>query len=168
MKEDIGEVTKCYTVKFRRKSKHSAARLWRAITDPEEVGAWMGAPTKIDLRVGGDYLVDFHGNGEDGLDGIIARVEPERRLGYLWGWSYAEFEIEDGEDGCSYVFLQNGLADRGVDADEEGLAAGWHEFFDRLDDHLDGVSRTKEAHTARWHALKPAYREQLDAVIRGR
>ena len=166
MSEDIGRITRCYTVTFHRRSKHSAARLWRAITDPDEVAAWMGAPAKIDLRVGGDYFVDFHGNGEDGLDGIIVRVENERKLGYLWGWSYAEWNIEDGDDGCRYTFLQNGLADRGED--EEGLPAGWHEFFERLDDHLDGVSRSDEEHSARWQALKPAYREQLDAVIRNR
>lgn len=74
--------------------------------------------------------------------------------------------IEDREDGSRYTFLHNGLTDRGEDVDEEGLPAGWHEFFDRLDDHLDGVSRSESEHTARWHALKPAYREQLDAVIR--
>lgn len=166
MSDDIGVITQCYTVKFERRSKHSASRLWRAITDPDEVQAWMGAPATIDLHVGGDYFVDFHGNGEDGLDGILVRIERERKLGYVWGWSYAEWEIADTEDGCRYTFVQNGLADRGED--EEGLPAGWHEFFDRLDDHLDGVSRTKDEHTARWHALKTPYRKQLDEVVRGR
>lgn len=165
MTNEIGEITRCYTVKFRRQSKHSAARLWRAITDPDEVSVWMGAPTKVDLRVGGDYVVDFHDGGDGGLDGIIVRVEQDRRLAYVWGWSYAEFELRDTDDGCSYTFVQNGLADRGED--EEGLAAGWHEFFDRLDDHLDGIGRTKEEHTERWLALKPAYRAQLDTVLRG-
>jgi uncharacterized protein YndB with AHSA1/START domain len=167
MSEDIGVITKCYTVTFERKSKHPASRLWSAITSPDEVEAWMGAPAKVDLRVGGDYFVDFHGNGEDGLDGIIVRVEIERKLGYVWGWSYVEWEIEDGDDGCRYTFVHNGQTDRGVDADEEGLPAGWHEFFDRLDDHLDGVSRSEDEHRGRWHALKPAYRQRLDAVIRG-
>jgi uncharacterized protein YndB with AHSA1/START domain len=164
MSEDIGEITKCYTVTFERTSKHPASRLWEAITNPDDVEAWMGAPAKVDLRPGGDYFV---GIGEDGLDGIIVRVENERKLGYVWGWSYIEWEIEDGDDGCRYTFVHHGQTDRGVDADEEGLPAGWHGFFDRLDDHLDGVSRSEDEHTARWHALKPAYRQRLDAVIRG-
>ena len=164
MSEDIGTITKCYTVTYRRKSKHSAARLWRAITEPDEVAAWMGTAAKVDLRPGGTYFVDFGGDGPDQLEGIIVRVEPGRKLGYVWGWSYAEWEISEELDGSSYTFLQNGLADRGDD--EEGLPAGWHEFFERLDDHLDGITRTEDEHAARWHALKPAYREQLDAVIR--
>lgn len=164
MTKDIGEIFKCYSVIYERKSKHSADRLWRAITDPNEVGAWMGVAAKVDLEPGGAYHVDFGGDGPNDLDGIIVRVEAGKKLGYVWGWSYVEWDITDGPDGCTYVFLQNGLADRGHD--EEGLPAGWHEFFDRLDDHLDGVARTDDEHTARWEALKPAYREQLDAVIR--
>ncbi len=165
MTDDIGEITKCYTVIFKRTSKHRAARFWRAITEPDEIEKWMGGPSKVDLRVGGEWIVDF--GGDDGtLDGIIVRAEDEKQLGYVWGWSYCEWVIEDGEDGCTYTFVQNGLADRGEDADEEGLPAGWHEFFDRLDDHLDGITRSEEEHTARWHALKPPYRAQLDALIR--
>ena len=166
MTNDIGEIFKCYSVIFKRHSKHDAARMWRAITEPDEIASWMGAPAKVDLRVGGDYFVDFHGNGEDGLDGIIVRCEEEKKLAYVWGWSYCEWVIEDGEDGCSYTFVQNGLADRGLDADEEGLAAGWHGFFDQLDWHLDGKRWTKEEGEAVWHARKPAYRAQLDSVIR--
>ncbi len=76
----------------------------------------MGAPAKVDLRVGGDYFVDFHGNGESG---------------------------------CRYTFVHNGLTDRGVDADEEGLPAGWHEFFDR------------------WMITSTAYREARTSTRRG-
>ena len=166
MNDDIGDITKCYTVTFNRHSKHSAARLWRAITEPDELTAWMGFPSKVDLRPGGDYVVDF--GGDDGvLDGIIVRVEDEKKLGYVWGWSYVEWVItDDGPQGCSYTFVQNGLTDRGVDADEEGLPAGWHGFLDQLDWHLDGKPWTKEEGEAVWYAHKPAYRAQLDAVIR--
>ena len=165
MHEDIGEITRCYRVTFERRSKHPMSRLWRAITEPADIDAWMGARTKVDLRVGGEYFVDFQGEGDGDLDGILVRVEPERRLAYVWGSSYVEWVLEADGDGSRYTFVQNGLVDRGED--EEGLAAGWHEFFDRLDEHLDGVSRSEDEHTARWHALKPHYRKQLDSVIRG-
>lgn len=163
MTHDIGTITKCYTVTYHRESKHSSERLWHAITDPAELTAWMGAPSKVDLRVGGAYVVDFHDDGK-GLEGIIVRIHDGVKLGYIWGWSYVEWTIEPSDRGCRYTFVHNGLTDRGED--EEGLPAGWHEFFERLDDHLDGRRRTAEEHTARWHALKPAYRKQLDALIR--
>ena len=122
------------------------------------------------VRVRPDAQRRLYAVDPDGFDVIELwlerRVEPEHRLGYIWGWSYQEFELHEDGDGATYAFVQNGLTDRGEDADEEGLAAGWHEFFDRLDDHLDQVSRTEEEHTARWHELKPSYREQLDRVVR--
>ena len=37
MSEDIGVITKCYTVTFERTSKHAASRLWGAITNPDDV-----------------------------------------------------------------------------------------------------------------------------------
>jgi uncharacterized protein YndB with AHSA1/START domain len=159
---DLGEITKCYTVTFHRRSKHPAERLWSAITEADEIAKWMGSPARVDLRVGGDYIVDFQGEGEGSLDGVIVRVETGRRLGYVWGWSYIEWSIEDGPRGCSYTFVQNGLADRGED--EEGLPAGWHSFLDRLGGHLDGVYLSKDHEKQRWESLKPGYRKQLDAI----
>ena len=73
------------------------------------------------------------------IRGIIVRVEPGRLLGYVWGWSYAEWQLhDDGAGGCRYTFIQNGLADRGDD--EEGLPAGWHGFLDRLADQAPAAA----------------------------
>lgn len=161
-----GVITRCYTVKFVRRSKHPAERLWRAITLPEEIEGWMSYPAQIDLRPGGDWRVDFSSTGEGELDGVIVRVETGRRLTYVWGWSVIEWLIEDTPEtgGCTYTFVQNGLADRGED--EEGLPAGWHDFLDNLDVHLEGRAQGREQRKARWLALKPRYRDQLDRVVR--
>jgi len=164
MTGEFGEITKCYTVTFNRTSKHSADRFWRAITEPDEIAKWMGGPARVDLRPGGDWFVDFPDDADGDLAGVIVRVEHGRVLTYVWGLSVVEWTISDGEDGCTYTFVQTGLADRGED--EEGLPAGWHEFFDRLDRHLDGVYLTDDEHEANWQALKPPYRAQLEAVIR--
>ena len=87
-----------------------------------------------------------------------------RILTFAWDLSVVEWTIADAPDGCTYTFVQTGLADRGED--EEGLPAGWHEFFDTLDRHLDGVYLTDDEQRANWEALKPPYRAQLEAVIR--
>ena len=124
----------------------------------------MDFPTKIDLRVGGEYLVDFGSTDQGAIHGVIARIEPGRLLAYVWGWSVVEWSIEAAPDGCSYTFVQNGLADRGDD--EEGLAAGWHEFLDRLDGHLDGEYIPRAQQKENWESLKPPYRMMLEAAIR--
>jgi uncharacterized protein YndB with AHSA1/START domain len=164
MNDDIGEITLCYTIKFDRVSKHPAKRLWAAITDPAEIGKWMDYPARVDLRPGGEYVVDFSRTNEGALDGVIVRVRPERLLTYVWGWSVVEWSLEDVPGGgCKYRFVHNGQADRGEG--EEGLPAGWHEFLIRFDRHLDGAYLTQEQQKANWERLKPRYLERLDKVL---
>ena len=165
MTDRLGTIERCYTVRFERESKHSAARLWKALTDADEVSAWMDYPASIDLRPGGRWYVDFSKTDEGDLDGIVVRAEPERLLTYLWGLSVCEWTIAPATAGCTYTFVQAGLALRDID-DEEGLAAGWHVFFDQLDLHLDGQPIIRADQMAKWNELKPPYRERLDAALR--
>jgi uncharacterized protein YndB with AHSA1/START domain len=156
MNDEIGEICACYTVTFERKSKHCVKRLWAAITDAREVGQWMNYPARIDLRVGGEWNVDFSQTNDGALASIIVRVEPEHVLTYVWGLSVVEWTLDDAPGGCNYRF---------VHADEEGLPAGWHDFLDQLDRHLDGVHLSEKDRTINWQRLKPFYRERLDRVL---
>ncbi|MEO8540422.1 MAG: SRPBCC domain-containing protein, partial [bacterium] len=135
---DLGTLTHCYSIRYDRTSKHSAERLWRAITDPTEVTSWMQYPATVDLRVGGDYRVDFSKTNSGLLDGVIVAIEPARLLRYAWGTTIVEWTIEPAAQGCKHTFLQTGLPDRGPG--EEQLVAGWHAWFDDLDTFLDGRS----------------------------
>jgi uncharacterized protein YndB with AHSA1/START domain len=164
--ERLGTITPCYTMTFRRHTPHPAARLWAAITDASEIAAWMGYPTEVDLRVGGRWYVDFSRTEGGDLPGVIIRVEIERVLSYVWGWSVIEWTLAPVEDGCEYTFVHAGQHDRGED--EEGLAAGWHSFLDQLGRHLEGAVLDAHEEHANWLRLKPAYREQLDRVLPGR
>ncbi len=153
---DLGTFTHCYTIRYDRTSKHSPERLWRAITDSDEVTSWMQYPARIDLRVGGDYFVDFSTTNSGSLDGVIVAVEPARLLRYAWGTSIVEWTIEAAADGCKHSFLQSGLADRGPG--EEGLAAGWHAWFDDLDTYLDGEPPAPLTDRRPWIALGERYK----------
>jgi uncharacterized protein YndB with AHSA1/START domain len=165
MSDKLGEITNCYTMWFKRRSKHDAARVWRALTDPDEVAAWMEAPARIDLRPGGDWFIDFPAveAGDGPMDGILFKIEEERVLAYVWGISVVQWTIEPEEDGCTYVFIHNGCADRGEL--EAGLAAGWHGFLDQFDAHLDGRTWSKEQAKADWERLHAPYDDQLNAVL---
>ena len=163
MTDRLGKITRCYTIRYDRHSKHSPSRLWAAITRADEVSAWMDYPAKIDLRVGGEWHVDFGRTGDGELAGVIVRVEPGKVLTYAWGLSMCEWTITPASEGCDYTFVHAGMAFRDIE-DEEGLAAGWHDFFDRLDLHLDGIHISESEQKARWNALKPAYKEMLDAA----
>lgn len=163
MNDELGEITPCYTITFRRTSKHSAKRVWAAITEPDQISAWMDYPATVKLAPGGEWHVDFSRTNEGALEGVIVRVEPERLLAYVWGMSVVEWTLEDIDGGCRYQFVHQGLADRGDG--EEGLPAGWHEFLDRLDRHLDGATYTVGEQKANWERLKGPYLERLNRVL---
>jgi uncharacterized protein YndB with AHSA1/START domain len=161
----LGEVTRCYSLRYRRHSKHPPARLWRAITDPLEIERWMGYPARVDLRVGGDYFVDFQTSSPENLDGVIVAVEPERRLAYAWGLSVIQWTLMPDEDrgGTGYTFIDHGTQIRDV-PDEEGVAIGWHAWLASLDAFLDGdvsASLTPASHGA----LSAAYRARIEEAI---
>jgi uncharacterized protein YndB with AHSA1/START domain len=168
---DLGEITPCWTITFRRESTHSPQRLWHAITDPDEVSKWMGYPARIDLRPGGDYHLDFSRSreGDDGgeLDGVIVRVVGERHLAIVWGRSVLEWDIEPDGERCRYTFAHHGQeppseGDRHTD---EGIAAGWHAFLDAFAAHLDGAPPAAVRANAQ-PQLEARYRERVAAVIK--
>ena len=68
MSEDIGEITKCYTVKYERLSKHPVSRMWDAITDPEAISDWL-MPTDFAPRLG--HKFQFRTKPAPGFDGIV-------------------------------------------------------------------------------------------------
>jgi len=163
MSDELGEITACYTIRYERQSKHAPARLWRAITDSAEVSRWMSRSARIDLRVGGDYFVQFE-PGAGALDGVIVRAEPEHNLAYVWGLSVVEWTIEPDGDGSRYSFVHHGMSVRGL-PDEEGVASGWHVWLDDFERHLSGKAPDPEIGRARFEALSPPYRERLEAVL---
>jgi uncharacterized protein YndB with AHSA1/START domain len=174
MTDELGDVTKSYTITFHRRSKHSAARVWRALTDPDEVERWTEAPAKVDLRVGGSYVLFAEADEPEAC--VIVQIEPEHVLTYVWGlsnppaWgrraSVVQWTIDGDEDGdgCTLTFVHNGCADRGDG--EEGLAAGWHGFLDQLDGHLDGTTISADEGKEIWERRHEPYLERLTAAIR--
>ena len=161
---DLGEITRCYSLRYERRSKHSPERLWRAITDASELSRWMSYPARVDLRVGGDYTVDFSRTSEGTLDGVIVRIEPARRLAYAWGTSVIEWTLEPDGDGCRYTFAHHGMARRDI-PDEEGVAVGWHLWLDDFEAHLSGALPTLDASRTRSRELAKTYRARLDEVL---
>ena len=161
----LGVYARGYCISFDRKSKHSPARLWRAITDSVELTRWMAYPMTVDLRVGGGYHADFGRTGGGQLNGVIVKVESERVLRYAWGSSTVEWKIEPDGAGSRFTFAQHGLFPREIPG-EEGAAAGWHAWLEDLDLFLETGAPSSEAHgEKRWYELQPGYRAALEAVV---
>jgi uncharacterized protein YndB with AHSA1/START domain len=129
------------------------AAVYRALTDPEELGKWWGprgftAPSvEFDPQVGGGYRIAMQPPDGDlfHLSGEFREVEPPARLAYTFRW-----DPPDPDDRETVVTLS--LEDRGEEtelrltqgefATEERYAlheAGWTESFERLEQVLGEV-----------------------------
>ncbi|MBO0839211.1 MAG: SRPBCC domain-containing protein [Sciscionella sp.] len=60
----------------------STDTVWQHLTEPTAVSEWLGQPRVLDLRVGGQMLVD-HGDGYT-CDGRISAIEPGAHLEMTW------------------------------------------------------------------------------------
>lgn len=75
------------SVLISRRFATTAARLWRAHTDPDAIQAWMGTPRypmtacSVDLRVGGTFRYTW-GDGEQSMAvaGTFLELDPPRRI----------------------------------------------------------------------------------------
>lgn len=147
----------------------SPERLWRALTEADELAGWFGQRCAIDLRPGGDAWFDWD---EGGLyRARVEVVEPVRRLVVRWATerdravdegpsTVMEWTIEPGREGGSILNLrETGFTDSGS---RFGNVHGWmdelHDLAERVAEHPweAGIRRTYALRSAPdrvWRAI---------------
>jgi uncharacterized protein YndB with AHSA1/START domain len=122
-------------VRLERRLDHSVERVWRAITEPEELRQWSPGVPRWELEPGNVFTSeDAEGTGR------IVEVDPPRLLAYEWERDAFRFELHPDGDGCRLVFTHV-LDDATLG---ERTAAGWELYFDRFDAHLAGGFLSEE------------------------
>jgi uncharacterized protein YndB with AHSA1/START domain len=146
--EDMAEIIDGHTLRFVRVVKHPPERVWRAITDREELEAWMRyAVPLFEARDGG--RVHFFGEREQTprIDGKIFIFDPPRTLAYSFydpgiaeeaqigerTWA-VRWDLEPVAEGCRLTFVHRHLGGALL----WGLGQGWHGFLDQLVAYLQG------------------------------
>lgn len=147
--DSLAKVETIYRMDWNRTYPQSVERVWAAISNQDEITAWMKFTTKLEPRIGGAIHIDFSSQGS--LEGIVCNLESPRLLIYAWGDSLVKWELEE-VSGTTRLHLSH----VGVLPDLlTGLGAGWHAFLDQLEDHLMGSSRPN-----RYRELKSRYEEE--------
>jgi uncharacterized protein YndB with AHSA1/START domain len=161
MKQDeLAHFIDRWTIEYVRTYPHPIERVWRAITEPQEFGAWF-IPGSIELSVGGAYV--FGGPDHTDFKGRVVALEPPRLIRFGGDGTHVEggeagwfqYELASVKGGTRMAFTQcfpPGLAyapsaDEYIGGDlpvsgtpwKPGVVAGWHDIFDALRDRLDGV-----------------------------
>lgn len=146
---------------FERRIAASPERIWRALTEPEELEAWL-ARAELELRPGAAIVLTFDNeDAESVMHGTITDVQEGRVIEYSWGEGNVEsvvrFEIAPDGDGTRLTLTHT--FER-VD-DLSGFGAGWHHHLELLDAHASGSDREWD-----WNRFR-ALRQEYEALPRG-
>lgn len=132
-----------------RRIKAAPARIWAAITAPEQMVRWWGpdaGPTlsaEADVRPGGRFSVVFRllNGDEHNPTGVYREVVPDRKLVFTWEWAGARerdslvtFLLVPFEGGTQLTLIHEQLPPDAVESHEHGWA-GW---ADKLAAYLGG------------------------------
>jgi uncharacterized protein YndB with AHSA1/START domain len=125
-----------------RRINASPAKVWAAITRPDQMIQWWGpdaGPTlraDVDVRPGGRFSVVFRllNGDEHNPTGIYREVIPEQKLVFTWDLpgereSLVTFLLEPIDGGTELTLLHEHLPD---EAERESHEQGWSGLLDKL------------------------------------
>jgi uncharacterized protein YndB with AHSA1/START domain len=134
-------------LRFERRYRQPVDRVWRAISDPEEMATWFPSNVEGERKVGAELrFVDdaqraaARAAGEptraDGpmFRGTVITFEPPATFEFSWGSEVLRFELRPDADGTLLVFTQ--LLSHPSVAARNG--AGWQACLAQLDRLLGG------------------------------
>lgn len=148
-------------VAFERRLAHPVDTVWAALTEPDQIAAWLGRGT-LEPHVGGEVAIRTGPEDRSDLQrlmtGRLLTWDPPRVLEYEWlqpglGVSVVRYALE--ADGCGTILRLTHR--RSATPGAFGGRAGWHAYLDRLAAHLDGLP--VPAWSDRRAAVEAAYGE---------
>jgi uncharacterized protein YndB with AHSA1/START domain len=139
-------------VRFVRRLSHPPERVWRAITDRDQLAAWFPADIEGELTtVGAELSFPFREGEAPTESGKVLACEPPRLLAYSWGDETLRFELDASPEGCRLTFTH--ALDREQSAH---TAAGWEACFQALDAALAGRAKPDFSDEP-WKELQETY-----------
>jgi len=126
-------------IRFERRLAHPVERVWRALTEPGEIAAWL-ALAELDLTEGGRVVLTWQNTDTEGntavARGTVTALNPPKVLEFdtdIHGT--LRWELEPDGDATVLTFTAE------VELPEEHeleVLAGWHIHLDHLEHVLDG------------------------------
>jgi uncharacterized protein YndB with AHSA1/START domain len=153
-------------LRFERHLDHPVERVWRALTEPDEIAAWL-ALAELDLREGGSVVLSWQNTDPDGNSavarGTVTALEPPRLVEFdtdIHG--RLRWELEPDGDGTTLTFTAQ--AQLPPDWELEVLA-GWHIHLDHLEAVLDGQTidwpNWGRDHMPDWERIRERYEARV-------
>jgi uncharacterized protein YndB with AHSA1/START domain len=106
-----------YVLRFERHIAHPPQRVWRALTEPDQLRQWFPTDIEGERKAGAKIRFAFREpapraedmpelleHDPEDLDGEFTEFDPPRRLAYTWGEEDLRWELEPAGDGCRLLF----------------------------------------------------------------
>ncbi|MFC5751338.1 SgcJ/EcaC family oxidoreductase [Actinomadura rugatobispora] len=155
-------------LRFERRLSHPAERVWRALTDPGEISAWL-AEAQLEPRVGSRFQLRWLNAGDQEpavARGTVTAFDPPRLLELdsdIHGTLRWELVPLPGPPPATLLVFTSDL-----EAPEEFIPqtlAGWHVHLDYLEKALEGARVDWPNWTTdRWQVHHDRYAESLGAL----
>jgi uncharacterized protein YndB with AHSA1/START domain len=149
-------------VRFERRLAHPPERVWRAVTEPDELAKWFPARPEIagERLVGAELTFTYPDDVAPPESGEIVELDEPRRFAFTWRSSGQEaqlvrFELAPDGEGTKLIFTHELPR-----SDSAKVAAGWQLCLDDLEAALDGRPKP-EAPEERWVQMHEAYAEEF-------
>jgi uncharacterized protein YndB with AHSA1/START domain len=139
-------------LRYRRHLAHPRPKVWRALSEPEQLAGWF--PTTIDgaLTAGAPLSFAFRDVAIDPMAGEMLEFDPPSVMELRWGDDTLRFELRDDGDhtvlDLTVTFPEYGKAARD--------GAGWHVCLEYLTQVVAGT-RAPEREDDLWRAVHPDY-----------
>ncbi|MGW2931741.1 SRPBCC family protein [Streptomyces sp. NPDC001156] len=147
-------------VRFTRVYDHPAARVWRFVTDPDELAQWFPSRAEFDLRPGGTVRFSGDPNMPESTGTVLA-VEAPRHLSFEWGGDELHFDLEELDGERTRFTLTNVLGAQNTAARN---GAGWEVCLSALDAKARG-ERFEGPHAGMSAPWKEYYEGYIQAGI---
>jgi uncharacterized protein YndB with AHSA1/START domain len=146
-----------WQLRFTRRVPHPPEKVWRAITEPEDLAAWFPTTIEGERRAGASLRFTFPDNEAPPQKGEMLAYDPPSLLEFRWGDDDTlRFELRPDGDGTELVLI-NTFDEIGKAARD---AAGWHTRLDLLYHHLRGEDPPWDL-DSHWKSIHPGYVERL-------
>jgi uncharacterized protein YndB with AHSA1/START domain len=142
-------------LRMERRLPHPVEKVWRALTEFDQLQHWFPGAFTGDLVPGGRLHFAPSGPGEDASEGEVVEVDPPRLLAFTWLNELLRWELTPDGDGTLLVLLHE--VDSAVDC--ASFAGGWTICLASLEVALGGAP--EKWRMENWPALHEAFVEQF-------
>jgi uncharacterized protein YndB with AHSA1/START domain len=111
---------------------HSPERVWRALVDPTELGAWL-MPTDFAPEVGREFVMETGDAHIGTIRGEVLEIDEPKRLRCRWSGVFGDtevtFELFAEGDGTRLRVRHDGWTDPPA-SERSGFETGWKQKLD--------------------------------------